>query len=243
MSTTPEAYNSRSHGWIWSLRSLPAAWAGTQILASSDSDHDGSISQQEAATVNWTKFSAAVVEFQKQGGVSPIDGKLGRFTLDALVDANKHAFPLPVQSQPTPRESLFAIADSQLGVREYPGAKHNPVIMAYMKSTGLTFSQGDEIAWCSIFANWVCLNAGTKRSNNAMARSWMKVGTSVDAPALGDIVVFWRESKSGTLGHVAFYHSMDDDKDEIYVLGGNQNNRVCVMAYPQERILGFRRLV
>jgi hypothetical protein len=46
----------------------------------------------------------------------------------------------------------------------------------------------------------------------------------------------WR--KSGTMGHVGFY--MGETPDTISLLGGNQNDRVNIVAQPKSRLLGFR---
>ena len=52
-----------------------------------------------------------------------------------------------------------------------------------------------------------------------------------------------------TKGKVKWYNESkgfgfieSENGDDIFILGGNQNNMVCVKAYPKNRILGFRRL-
>ena len=59
-----------------------------------------------------------------------------------------------------------------------------------------------------------------------MARSWEKFGDAVDQPRLGDIVVFWRVSRSSGKGHVGFY--MQQNAGTITILGGNQNTDEAV---------------
>ncbi len=137
---------------------------------------------------------------------------------------------------------LIHIALSQYGVTEEPGKEHNPVILNYFKEIGHTWVESDETAWCSAYTNWVALRAACERSNQLTARSWLLVGIPVSIPQIGDIVVFWRESPDSWKGHVGFFIAYSEDGQNIYVLGGNQNNQVCIKAYPVARLLGFRRL-
>lgn len=133
---------------------------------------------------------------------------------------------------------LLNIAFSQYGVSEFPGESNNDEILKYFKSVGKVYS--DETAWCSAFTNWCCKEAGLPISGRLNARSWCKIGKGVETPELGDIIVLWRESLSSWKGHVGIYIN---EQDEYYnVLGGNQNNCVCIKKYPKHRILGFRRL-
>jgi hypothetical protein len=62
----------------------------------------------------------------------------------------------------------------------------------------------------------------------------------VQKPQLGDIVVFWREKKDSWKGHVGFY--INETNTHINVLGGNQNNMVCIKPYPKSRLLQYIKL-
>lgn len=135
---------------------------------------------------------------------------------------------------------LITIALSQYGVTEIPGTQHNKTIVNYAKEIGHTEINDDETAWCSIFANWVAMNAGYERSNKLNARSWLNVGTKTNEPVLGDIVVFWRDTPESWKGHVAFY--IKEDKDKVWVLGGNQSNSVSITTYPKSRVLSYQKL-
>lgn len=133
------------------------------------------------------------------------------------------------------------VAFSQYGIREIAGKTDNKEVLKYFEILGFDGDKlKDETAWCSAFANWVALSVGLECSGMLNARSWTKVGVEVKVPQFGDVVVFWRESKNSWKGHVAFYVNSDDSF--IYVLGGNQSNRVNVAAYPKERLLTYRRL-
>lgn len=134
------------------------------------------------------------------------------------------------------------IAFGELGQKEIKTKnEHNPRILEYQEMTGLNFGD-DETPWCSIFANWVALQANLPRSKSAMARSWLKVGKKTDWPQPGDIVVFWRTDRNGPNGHVGFFLGYTKSDKSIYCLGGNQDDEVNIRTYPLDRILEFRSL-
>ena len=135
---------------------------------------------------------------------------------------------------------LLNHALSQYGVEEIPGSRHNPTIVQYSKDIGYSGIINDETAWCSIFANWCAQKAGLESSGKLNARSWLKVGEVVEQPQAGDVVIFWRSSPKSWKGHVGFY--INESRTHIYCLGGNQQNRVCILAYDKSRLLGYRRL-
>ncbi len=138
--------------------------------------------------------------------------------------------------------ALTTLALSQYGVSEKEGSSHNPIILNYFKTIGHQWVTNDETAWCSAFMNWVAQKAGKKSSHALTARSWLKVGQIVHLPELNDVVILWRESPSSWKGHVGLFIGYTEDKEYIYVLGGNQNNQVNIKTYPVARLLGFRRL-
>ena len=75
--------------------------------------------------------------------------------------------------------------------------------------------------------------------NNPLgARNWLKLGSD-SKPALGAVLVFWRESKNGSKGHVGFYHG--EDATAFHVLGGNQSDKVSVARVRKDRLLGVRQ--
>lgn len=129
---------------------------------------------------------------------------------------------------------------AEWNVKEIPGKSHNPRILKYFDEIGHEWVDDDETAWCSAFANWVCMMAGARRSHELNARSWLKydVGFETSSPVLGDIVVLWRDQKDSWKGHVGFYIREDDNY--IYVLGGNQDNKVCILPYRQDRLLAYK---
>lgn len=138
-------------------------------------------------------------------------------------------------------DSVINIALKEYGVKEYAGSVHNnPKILKYFEYIGHSWVKNDETAWCSAFVNYVCKKAGYQYSTKLNARSWLTVGSPVDVPRVGDVVVLWREKPDSWKGHVGFF--VNADKDKIYILGGNQNNRVCIAAYPKNRLLSYRSI-
>lgn len=135
---------------------------------------------------------------------------------------------------------MINIALAEYGVTEIPGAEHNPRIVQYSKDIGYAGIIDDETAWCSIFINWCAMKAGLERSKKLNARSWLKIGEEVTEPQVGDIVIFWRSSKTSWKGHVGIF--INETDKGINCLGGNQSNQVKISTYKKNRLLGYRRL-
>lgn len=134
---------------------------------------------------------------------------------------------------------LLEIGLSQYGIKEIPGAKNNPEIMKYFKEIGQDWVQGDETAWCSAFVNWCAKIKGYEYSGKLNARSWLNMGMKCNFN-VADIVVLWRVSPSDWRGHVGI--PIKEDKNYIWILGGNQSNMVRISAYPKERLLAYIKL-
>jgi uncharacterized protein (TIGR02594 family) len=139
-------------------------------------------------------------------------------------------------------EDLLKIAFNELGTEEIVDTENNPKVLRYAKESGIQGITSDEIAWCSTFVNWVALKAGLQISGKANARSWLNVGTKVNSPEPGDVVVFWRESPESWKGHVGFFLGVSPDQKRVYCIGGNQGNRVSVSAYRMDTVLSYQRL-
>jgi len=137
---------------------------------------------------------------------------------------------------------ILKMALSQYGVKEIVGSKDNFQIVSYFDELGFNGAQlHDETAWCSAFANWVTKKCGYSFSGKLNARSWLNIGTSTSKPEIGDIVVLWREHPDSWKGHVGFF--VRQTKGFVYILGGNQGNRVCIKAYPRNRVLDYKKLI
>lgn len=142
---------------------------------------------------------------------------------------------LEVAPKPIPKP-WYNLARSYIGKKEVPGPATDLDIAKWLKEVG---EAGDDaIPWCASFVNAMLVRSGFPSTKSAAARSFLKYGKSVDIPNEGAIVVFWRESKYSSKGHVGFY--VRDAGDSIIVLGGNQSDMVCEQAYPKSRVLSYR---
>lgn len=148
-----------------------------------------------------------------------------------------------------PRDELMpewmtvALEECGRGVIEFAGIKANPRILLYFTKTGLKgtkLAQSDETAWCSAFACWVIEQHKRKSTRSAAARSWLTYGDALEFPEYGAITVLWRGSPDSAQGHVGFYAGEAQNGREIYLLGGNQKNRVCIAPYPKTQVLSYR---
>ena len=135
---------------------------------------------------------------------------------------------------------VLDIALLEYGKEYWEGIPSNSEILKYFHETGHTYIHDDETPWCAAFMNWVCKQAGIKTQNKLNARSFLEVGKAVAPGNLGDIVVLWREDPKSWKGHVGIY--IREEKHIIYVLGGNQDGRVCIKPFRKEQILSFRKI-
>ena len=139
--------------------------------------------------------------------------------------------------------TLYEQASTFHGLTERPGPGSNPEILEMIKSMFPNAVDDSEVAWCSIFINYVAKLAGYERSGSGMARSWETVGTPIPdiGRMIGDVVVFWRGSKTSGKGHVGLY--VNDTRDgRIRVLGGNQSDSVNIRIMGWGKVVCFRRL-
>lgn len=139
-------------------------------------------------------------------------------------------------------KQVYDVAHDYLGMKEFPGAKHNPQVVKMFADVGHDWVQDDETPWCAAFVGSVLAQCGMPHTGGLNARSYMQWGDMVPLSEAqpGDVVVFWRKDPTGPYGHVAFFDHMDGDS--IFVLGGNQGNRVSIARYPKGRLLGVRRM-
>ena len=143
----------------------------------------------------------------------------------------------------------YRIAERFLGVEEVNGPIHNPQVLAMLRLDA-RWVEDDETPWCSAFVNYVAWLLRLPRSKSLAARSWLAVGVPIDlreATIGQDVVIL----KRGTgvqpgpdvlkaPGHVGFFSA--HEKDRVWLLGGNQGDKVSLASFPVGRILGVRRL-
>jgi len=131
----------------------------------------------------------------------------------------------------------YEIAESKLGLDEN---KDKTILSRFLRSDGHTIGDPTKLPWCGDFVETcVALALPDERipENPYLARNWLRFGREIDTPVIGAIAVFWRKSEVGLYGHVGFYAG--EDKDFIYVLGGNQGNAISITKLRKERLLGY----
>lgn len=132
---------------------------------------------------------------------------------------------------------LFTRAVKEIGTMEIKAGLVNPKILYYLSNaTGKKITENTP--WCAAFINSILKDAKIKHSKKLNARSILDLGKAVKVPEVGDLVVFWRSSVEGWQGHAGFY--VRELGNVIYVLGGNQGNKVSIAPYPKSQLLGFR---
>lgn len=138
---------------------------------------------------------------------------------------------------------ILEVAHSFMGLKEFPGAQHNPEIVEMFKEAGHGWVQDDETPWCAAFIGSVLAQIGLQGTGELNARSYLTWGEKVplNKSQPGDICVFWRGSPSGWQGHVAIL--VKYERDSLLVRGGNQGNKVSDQWYPVTKLLDVRRAV
>ena len=131
---------------------------------------------------------------------------------------------------------MFALRE--LGVSELQDPASNPRIDEYWRAVTDAAGLTDADAWCSAFVAWVMRQAGIGHHATAAARSWLSELSALQRPQLGCVVVLWRDHPDSWKGHVGLW--MGTVGTDTMVLGGNQNNQVCIKPYPTKQLLGYR---
>jgi len=144
-----------------------------------------------------------------------------------------------------------AIGELKAGACEEGGNNCGPFVRKYLAPAGLDEGQ----SWCASFASWCFLQAvaGDKAALPfpyiASARSllaefkqrgWSNAPGSGYVPVPGDVVVWWRVSLAGWLGHTGLVHSVQDGM--LYTIEGNRSPRVQGFSYVlsrMDKLLGF----
>ena len=143
----------------------------------------------------------------------------------------------------------FAVRESDankgLGVKEVPGLgpeRSNDRIEEYLRTCsniGAKAQNKDDTAWCSAFVNWCMRQAGLWGTCHARAISWLNWGHPCTAQ-YGAVTILKPDGKDKdqSSGHVSFYVASVEGK--IWLLGGNQDNRVKLSHYDPDRVRGYR---
>ncbi len=131
----------------------------------------------------------------------------------------------------------LARAWSDLGTTEAGGTAANPRIAAFFRDAGHPGITSDEVAWCAAFIGACLSRSAIKATGSLLARSYLDWGVGIDAPRVGAVAVLERGSDPGA-GHVGFVVGWAEQT--LFLLGGNQSNRVSVDRFPMAKLLGLR---
>ncbi len=137
---------------------------------------------------------------------------------------------------------LMNVVASHYGLADILGDSNNTQVLQFFIDVDHPEITNDDMSWCSAYMCWCAKQVDLERTNSLMARYWLEVGRVVEKPQTGDIVIFWREKQRSWQGHVAIFINEDPITHQIFCLGGNQDDKVCVKPYPSEQLLGYRRL-
>ncbi|MCO1336839.1 TIGR02594 family protein [Microbulbifer sp. OS29] len=122
-------------------------------------------------------------------------------------------------------------AYKELDQSEVAGVKANPRILQYFSASKFwgTDDSGGKNAWCASFVAWVMKEHGYTPVKNAFrAKSWKAFGKSIGEPIQGAIAI--KSRKGG--GHVGFVVGKSPAGKHLFILGGNQDDKVSISQYP-----------
>lgn len=124
---------------------------------------------------------------------------------------------------------------NHVGLKEVPGAQHNPLIVEWGQQSGISWWNNDEDAWCAVAVNGALVNSGYPSTRSALARSFTRYGTRLSRPVRGAIVVFPRGSNP-LYGHCGIVEAVRSD-GTIVIVNGNVGNAVRRTVFRIESIL------
>lgn len=138
------------------------------------------------------------------------------------------------------RNEPVIAALSVYGTEAIPGAQSNPAVVEYFREAQHPEVSQDDIPWCAAFINAVLQRCGLPQTGSLLARSFLDIGVPVDNPEMGDILIFHRGAPDSGLGHVGMYIAQQGNT--LFVLGGNQSNKVDIAPFDSANLIGIRRL-
>lgn len=179
------------------------------------------------------KTIQGIQAFQIQHPGLVVDGIPGPKTLAVL-------FKVPGATQVINKLFVIPWLDLALSKKGLNEKKDNKELKEFLRSDGSTVGDPSIVPWCGDFVE-TCIALTLKNeflpSNPYLARNWEDFGCPVE-PTLGAIGVFWRGTRNGIQGHVAFL--VGRGNGVLYTLGGNQSNSVTVASIASTRLLSAR---
>jgi uncharacterized protein (TIGR02594 family) len=121
-----------------------------------------------------------------------------------------------------------------IGVREIHGPKHAAQIVQFWKDIKRGGIKTDEVPWCAAFVGAMLEKAGFRSTRYESAGSYESWGMELEKPCFGCIAVFRRTGG----GHVGFVVGKTAE-GKLQVLGGNQNDQVCIAEFPTKNLVCY----
>lgn len=137
-----------------------------------------------------------------------------------------------------PSWAVQAYEEWLAGVAEITGPRHHERIQMYHRFTNVGDHAADEVPWCSSAINFCVMVKGFRGTDDALARSWLHWGHSIEKPVRGCIAVLWRGTRDGPSGHVGIFTR--DLSPYVELLGANQSDRWEFSRYANNRVLSYR---
>lgn len=149
--------------------------------------------------------------------------------------------------------NMLSLAMEELGVTEIAGPEDNSRIIEYSHSINHKWVTSDStVPWCGFFVGFLAHKLGFDLPKlPGLAKDWLntqnyksgRILTNNNKPTPGnDLAVFHRGDPTSKFGHIAVYLGHSNDGKEVFVIGGNQGNKVSIASYPASRLAGFVRL-
>ena len=147
-----------------------------------------------------------------------------------------------LESESSPKMIVEAL--KLFDTQEKLGRDDNATIIEWAHEIGGKVEQiyiADSIAWCGLFMAIIAKRAGkTLVIDPLWALNWGTFGNFINNPMFGDVLVFVRTTADGAkAGHVGLYIGEDDTA--FHVLGGNQDDKVCIKRILKSRLYTSRR--
>ena len=121
------------------------------------------------------------------------------------------------------------------GTKEIKGATHSARVLEYSAEDGFPMSTDDSNhPWCGAFIGWVMREHDIPTPHiSVRSAEWRTYGRKINEPTYGCIGFKWR-NRNRNLGHVTFIVGQNSKGDQLYGLGGNQNDEVNVMEFSKD---------
>lgn len=184
------------------------------------------------------KTFSAVKAIQEKAGLV-IDGVVGYETAGAI----DFALGIPPSIDPAKEHFVgdppwFVVAQSLLGIYEFPGGKDNPVILGWAKELGGMIAREykhDSIPWCQLCVQYCLFKAGMPHLDSLWALDNTTYGLKLKGAARGCI---GSKKRAGGGGHTFFVKGISRD-GALIVLGGNQSDMVNEASMDPAEVVSY----